>query len=182
VEDENQRVRVGKVAPRKVAVLVAGVLAVGAVIALTGQNSPRPRGCLPQVAGKTPAGPASPPRAERIVACYFHRAARCPNCLRIEASVREAVELGFSEQVNDGRLEWRSVSYEEPGNEHYATDYKLTAPCLVLARMKGDKAAEWRSLPEVWELASDKPALIRLVQRNVQEFLDYIAMPGACCT
>ena len=100
----------------------------------------------------------------------------------IESNANEAIESGFPEQLKDGRLEWRSVNYEEPGNEHYATDYKIAAPCLVLVRMKSGKAVEWRSLPEVWELVSDKPAFVQLVQRNVQEFLDYIAIPGACCT
>ena len=94
---------------------------------------------------------------------------------------REAVEAGFSEQLKDGRLEWRVVNYEETGNEHFATDYKLAGPCMVLVRMRGDTSVEWRSLPEVWALVEDRPALARLVQRNVQEFLDYVAIPGACC-
>jgi hypothetical protein len=151
-------------------------------MALTGQNRQRPCGCCPPTLGQTAGGSSSPMRAERIVAYYFHREARCPTCVSIEAGVKDAVEAGFSAQLKDGRLEWRSVNYEEPGNEHYTTDYKIAAPCLVLVKIKNDKAVEWRSLPEVWELVGDRQALMQFVQRNVQEFLDYIAIQGACCT
>ncbi len=120
-------------------------------------------------------------RSERIAAYYSYRTERPSTCTATESIVKAAIESAFPEQPKDGRLDWCSVNYEEPGNEHYASDYKLTAPCLVLARIKGGKPVEWRSLSEVRELADNKPVLVRLVQRNVQEFLDYIRIPGACC-
>jgi hypothetical protein len=120
--------------------------------------------------------------SQRIVAYYFHRTERPKACVGTESSIREAIALGFPGHLKDGRLEWYSVNYEEPGNEHYATDYKIAAPCLVLVRMKLGTPVEWRSLPEVSELVGDQSKLVQLVQRNVQEFLDYIAIQGACCT
>jgi hypothetical protein len=182
MKNESHPVRSGKVAPLKVVVLVGFAVAVGAVMALTGQNRPRPCGCCPGTLGQASGGSCSTMRAERIVAFYFHRKDRCPSCESIEAGAKEAVEAVFSAQLQDGRLQWRSVDYEESGNEHYVTDYKIEAPCLVLVKMKDDKAVEWRSLPEVWQFVTDRPALVKFVQRNVQEFLDYIAIPGACCT
>jgi hypothetical protein len=182
MENENRPVPTGKASPLKVVAVVACVLAAGAVMALTGQHRPRPCGCCPQFMETTPSGPASLPRVERIVAYYFHRQARCPICVSIESNAKEAIESGFPKQLKDGRLEWRSVNYEESGNEQYATDYKIAAPCLVLARMKCGETVEWRNLSEVQELVGDKSALIQVVQRNVQEFLDYIAISGACCT
>jgi hypothetical protein len=120
--------------------------------------------------------------SQRIAVYYFHRTERPETCISAELSIKDAIASGFPEQLKDGRLEWHSVNYEEPCNEHYAADYKITAPCLVLARMKLGTAVEWRSLPEVSELVGDKSKLTQLVQRNVQEFLDYIAIPGGCCT
>lgn len=122
------------------------------------------------------------PCTQRIAAYYFHRTERPETCISAELSIKDAIASQFPEQLKDGRLEWYSVNYEEPGNEHYAADYKLTTPCLVLVRMKLGAAVEWRSLPEIRELVGDKSKLIQLVQRNVQEFLDYIAIPGGCCT
>jgi hypothetical protein len=120
-------------------------------------------------------------RANRIVVYYFHGNVRCPTCECIEAYTKEAIEAGFPEPLGDGRLEWRTVSYEQPGNEHFQADYQLAAPCVVLVRMQGAKQTEWRSLPEVWQHVTDKPAFTQLVQTNVREFLDYLATPAACC-
>ena len=156
-------------------IFVTFALAIGLAIASTGRNGNQ---CGCPFCGNAP---AAFPRSERIVAYYFHKNERPSTCANIEAYVREAVETSFSEQLKNGRLEWRVVNYEEAGNEHFAADYKLAAPCVVLVRIRGDTSVEWRSLPEVWKLAEDRPALARLVQQNVQEFLDYVAIPGACC-
>lgn len=128
-----------------------------------------------------PAQPRTSSR-EHIVAYYFHRTTRCPTCVRIESSVREAIEAAFAPQLKIGRLEWQAVDYEAVGNEHYAADYKLTGPCVVLVRMRSNQPVEWRSLPEVWECVGDKSALTSLVHRNVREFLDYLEHTGACCS
>jgi len=175
MDDEPQSGKSGTSSRAIVAVLVGFALALGLTMATTGRNG-KQCGCpFPCNA------PATLPRSERIVAYYFHKKERSPMCASVEASTREALEAGFSEQLKDGRLEWRVVNYEETGNEHLATDYKLVGPCIVLVRMRGNTSVEWRSLPEVWSLVEDKPAFAKLLQRNVQEFLDYVAIPGACC-
>jgi hypothetical protein len=126
----------------------------------------------------------SPPAAteegsgDRIVAYYFHGKVRCPTCESIETYSKEAVETGFAEQLKDGRLEWRIVNYEEPGNEHYAADYNLAAPCVVLVVMHGREQVQWRGLPEVWEHVNDKASLIEFVQKNVREMLEANAPSG----
>jgi hypothetical protein len=127
----------------------------------------------PETAGMTP--------TDRIVVYCFQGKARDPMSMTIESYAKVAVETGFTEQLKSHRLQWKVVNYEEPGNEHYAAQFKLTAPCVVVARMHGAEQVEWRSLPEVRELCSDKQALVKFVQRNVKEFLDYITIPGACC-
>ena len=63
------------------------------------------------------------------------------------------------------------VNYEEAGNEHYATDYKLAAPCVVLASMRDGREVAWKSLTEVWELIGDRPAFGEFVRKNVREQL-----------
>jgi hypothetical protein len=175
MDDEPQSGKSGTSSRAKAAVFVAFALAIGLTMAVTGRNGNQ---CGCPFPCDTP---GASPRSERIVAYYFHKNERSPTCANIEAYAREAVEAGFPEQLNDGRLEWRVVDYEETGNEHFAADYKLAAPCMVLARMRGGASVEWRSLPEVRELVEGRPALARVVQRNVQEFLDYVAIPGACC-
>jgi len=122
------------------------------------------------------------PCANRIVAYYFHRAARGPTCRQVELCVRETIAQAFPAQLEQGRLQWQTVDYQASENQHFRVDYNLTAPCLVLVRLQGGRPVEWRSVPEVWESADDRAVLEQVVRRNVQEFLDYIDIPRACCT
>ncbi len=121
-------------------------------------------------------------RTERIVAYYFHGTTRCPKCVQLETLTREAIESGFAAQLSDGRLEWRAVDYDLPENGHYRHDFRLAGPCLVVARVRADRPIEWRRLPDVWDDLGDWPKFFEYVQRQVQEFLDYLEIPGACCT
>ena len=118
-------------------------------------------------AGATPTGAVKP----ELVVFYLHGKVRCVTCNDIERSAREAVESGFGPEIQAGRVVWRVVDYEERGNEHYATDYKLAAPCVVLASMRDGHQVSWKGLPEVWELIGDKPAFREFVQKNVREQL-----------
>ena len=80
--------------------------------------------------------------APRVIAYYFHGTARCVTCKKIEAFAREAIGESFPDAIQDGRLEVRSVDYEEPENEHFLEDYRLPSPSLVLVapRMTGAPA------------------------------------------
>lgn len=119
----------------------------------------------------TGSGKIAPGSGTRLIAYYLHGKVRCVTCNEIEESAKAAVEAGFAEELRNGRIEWRVVDYEEPGNEHYATDFKLAAPCVVLASMRDGRQESWRSLPEVWELIGDKPAFRAFVEKSVREEL-----------
>ncbi len=107
----------------------------------------------------------------KLIAYYFHGKVRCVTCNEIESSAREAIETGFRPELDAGRIEWRVINYEEPGNEQYATDYQLAAPCVVLASMRDGRQESWTSLPEVWELVGDQPAFRRFIHERVAQQL-----------
>lgn len=130
----------------------------------------RPEGVAPPAPriGRAKAGiPAA-----RVIAYYFHGTARCVTCKKIEAFAREAIGESFPDALQDGRLEVRSVDYEEPENEHFLEDYRLSSPSLVLVdpRMTG-RPGSWKILQEVWQLNGDKPAFVAYVKDEVGKFL-----------
>lgn len=102
---------------------------------------------------------------------YLHGNIRCPTCRTIEATAREAVEIGFGEQMANGQLEWQVINYETPGNEHYTTDYEVVAPTVVMAEFEGGKQKKWKAVPEVWDVVNDRVAFIELVQNRLNEFM-----------
>jgi hypothetical protein len=106
-----------------------------------------------------------------VIVYYLHGNTRCPTCRTIEAYAQEAVESGFADELKDRRIQWQVINYESPGNEHYATDYDVVAPNVVLAKFKGGKQVAWKGLPEVWEHVGDKPTFVDFVDTSLREFL-----------
>lgn len=117
------------------------------------------------------ASEAAAPKGDMVVAYYFHGKTRCPTCQSIEAYAQEAVQGGFADQLKAGSLEWKVVNFDEPANEHFQKDYELAAPSVVLVRFQEGKQADWKNLPEVWELVGDKKAFLEFVTKSVREFL-----------
>jgi len=102
---------------------------------------------------------------------YLHGNTRCPTCRTIEAYAQEAVQTGFAEELNDGKIQWQVINYESPGNEHYATDYEVVAPNVVFAKFSDGKQVAWKGLPEVWEHVGDKATFVQFVQTSLREFM-----------
>ncbi len=101
-----------------------------------------------------------------IVAFYFHRTVRCPTCLSIERQSQEAVELLYS-----GRVGFRAVNIEEPGNEHYEKDFALESQSLVLVEMTTERVIRWKLLSRTWDLINDPLEFQKYVVSEVAEFL-----------
>jgi len=147
--------------PKTVVTVVLLLFVAASVVVLAARSfGPKPQQGGPQ------------PPDDGVVAYYFHGNTRCPTCRSIEEYAHEAVQTGFAKELADGRLRWQVVNYEEPENEHFATDYELVAPTVLLAEIRGGSQIDWKNLPEVWELVGEKPAFIAFVQQNVRAMLE----------
>lgn len=113
---------------------------------------------------------------------YLHGNTRCPTCRTIEAYAEEAVKTGFADEVKSGKVTWQVINYDSPGNKHYATDYEVVAPNVVLAMFKDGKQVKWKGLPDVWEHVGDKAAFTAFVQTSLREFLGRPAVASSTAT
>lgn len=129
------------------------------------------------VIGGTRQGTAeAPPEVQasaepRVIAYYFHVTMRCPTCLAIEGGARAAIESAFPAELASGDVEFRSVNIDEPPNEHFVEDFRITASSLVLVREEGGKVSRWANLERVWDLVGDDPAFETYVLESAREFL-----------
>lgn len=110
--------------------------------------------------------------SHKVIVYYFHGTARCPSCRKIEAFSQEAVQSGFSQALKDGRLEWRVINVEEPGNEHFVQDYQLYTKSLVVVDMQDGRQTTWKNLERVWKLLGDKGAFMKYVEEEVRAYLE----------
>ena len=110
-----------------------------------------------------------------LVAYYFHGETRCPTCQSIEAYAHEAIETGFSDELTSGQVKWQVVNYEASANQHFATDYEIVAPTVVLVRTAEGEPTDWRNLSRVWNLVGEKDAFVEYVQDEAREMLNVSA-------
>ena len=108
----------------------------------------------------------------KLIAYYFHRTQRCPTCLKIERFSEEALRDAYPEALSAGQLEWRVVNVEDPGNEHFVTDYQIVSGALVLVEMQGGVRQDWRNLERVWELVGDELAFKTYVEAQALPYLE----------
>jgi len=139
----------------------------------TATQAPAPtQGSSEETTAATPAvESAGRGKAGRVIAYYFHNASRCPTCLKIERTAREAMEETFTKDFASGKLVWQSLDMEKPENEHFVYDYELAAPSLVLVAMEGESEVEWKRLDETWTLISDKEEFVAYVVEETTAYL-----------
>lgn len=107
----------------------------------------------------------------RVIVYYFHGDKRCNTCRTIEEYTEAAINMGFADQVRSGKLEYMAVNVDEPGNEHFVTDYQLSTRTVVLVDIEEGREQEWTKLERVWQLVRDREAFESYITENTETFL-----------
>jgi hypothetical protein len=133
-------------------------------------------GGLQQTPGAMAAdGPADKPAAgpsHQVIACYFHRTARCPTCCRISDYIEEAIGAGFKAEVKAGSVKMLMMDFQNAKSEKYTKAYQITGPTLVLMDVHDGKVTSWKAAPKVWSLVGKKGDFLGYVQSEVRSYLD----------
>jgi len=112
------------------------------------------------------------PSGVLLTVYYFHATARCLTCNRIEKLTREAVQTGFAEDLQAGRIEVRTLNREEPANKSFVEKYRLATNAVVLVRREAGKPGRWKDLKRIWDLVPDDAAFGKYVQGEIRALLE----------
>lgn len=115
--------------------------------------------------------PAGEKQAPVLEAYYFHGTSRCTTCLKMEQYAREAIEEKYPSELENGRVRWQAVNYDEPANEHFVKDYGLVASNLVIVSNQSAARSAWRRLDRIWDLVGDEHAFKNYVTDEVKSML-----------
>ena len=118
--------------------------------------------------GDDTAGPTLP--ADRVVVYYMHATQRCPACNSVEAMTRELLASRFSDAIQTGRLEWKSVNYEQ--NESLARRYDVAGSEIVIVRLVGNKEVTHVRLERVLEYADRPDEFRQYAEPAIRKFLE----------
>lgn len=108
----------------------------------------------------------------KVVAYYFHGNVRCATCRRIESYTAQAIDSGFSADLQSGRLDWRVVNVDSSQNKHFIDDYQLYTRSVILVDLHQGQQTRWKNLDHVWRLTGNKPEFAKYVQNEVTAYLD----------
>ncbi len=109
--------------------------------------------------------------ADRVVMMYFHRTKRCPTCKKMGSYSEDAVKTAFAKQHKSGKVEFHYIDFQKSKNAAFTKAYKISGPALVVAKVKDNKAVEWKPLPKIWELVAKKDEFYKYVQENIRGYL-----------
>lgn len=108
--------------------------------------------------------------ANRVVVMYFHRVPGCPTCQKMRGYTQEAVKGAFAKEIKDGKVELHYINFEDQKNATLTKGYKVSGPSLIVARVAGNKVAEYKSLTEMWSKVGDKDEFLKYVRDNVTAY------------
>lgn len=128
-------------------------------------------GCAGAMAASASDTASIPDGEAVVVAYYFYTTQRCANCIKIETYTKEAVETGFADEMQNGKLVWRMINTDQPENEHFLAEYKLYTKSVILSDVHGGKEMRWKNLDKIWMLLRDKDEFQKYVRAEVAGFL-----------
>jgi len=123
------------------------------------------------------AGPgAGAVSGEKVIVYYMHPTLRCVTCNAIEKAARGTVEEDFAREVRTGRLEWRTVNFDE--DEALAKRYDVASSSVILVRLRDGKEVAHERLDKVWELSEWPKKLRAYLRKAVRAYVEGKAGPS----
>jgi hypothetical protein len=106
-----------------------------------------------------------------LVVTYFHTTFRCPTCHRIEELSAHSVKSNFENELTSGKVVWRVINVEDPGNEHFVQDYGLYSKHLIVSEVKDGREVRWKDLKDVWTLVKNDEQFEKYVETEISDWL-----------
>ena len=113
--------------------------------------------------------PTNAPSDSGLVMYYFHRTGRCQGCLEIERLTRKTADE-FKEEYPLDLFTLEVKNLDEPENERFADDFKVTFNTVVIASRKDGVVAGWTNLNDrVWNLYSDEGSFVDCIKEELRK-------------
>jgi hypothetical protein len=109
--------------------------------------------------------------SHQLIVYYFRTTYRCPSCYFIEQTTQKALNETFADSLKNGRVVFRMINVQEPGNEHYTNDYQIFTKSVVLSDVKAGKQMKWKNLDQVWNMINREDEFKAYIVKEVKAFL-----------
>jgi len=120
---------------------------------------------------KDPVGASQETPDAQVLVTYFYTTYRCPTCKKLETYSRQAIEEGFSRELEEKKIVFSTYNVDEPENSHYTEDYKLVTKSLIISLNRNGKEIKWTNLADIWKLVGNQEKFKAYVQSETQAYL-----------
>jgi hypothetical protein len=167
-----------------IALLIFVGVSVVCVVIRELRPTPDGSGAMPETTPIVDAGESSPAAPtglsfagihHAVIACYFHRSVRCKTCLAIENNAEAALLAAYPDAFASGEVQWRTVNFDKPEDEHFIEEYDLYTSSLVLIDVHDGAPRDWKMLEKVWDLVWEREAFDAYVRDAVRPYLEHDA-------
>ncbi len=107
-----------------------------------------------------------------VLILQFHRTQRCKFCNDMERHTKEALNIYFLDDLQNGNIAFRTIDMELPRYESLRKKYDLFTSTLVLVDVSGSKESRWKIVTEAWYLTDKKQKFIEMFRSELIEFLE----------
>lgn len=156
--------------------LLASLLALIVVGLLTGCATPAPAQTNDPKATQSASAAAfaggqklSPP--DKLEMVYFHRASPCHCMAVVEDYIKTVVYLDFSDELNSGKLVYRSIVSDDQANRELVARYGAYLFQLFFTEYRGKQERTY-PVDGIWALRGEPEKLKAFLRETVRKSLD----------
>lgn len=108
--------------------------------------------------------------ADKLEVYYFHSTARCVSCRTIGQYVKETMEQNYSQQIAEGKIDYREINVEESENFDIASKFRASGSSLKINKIIGeqDNIEEDKM---VWRLMGDEDKFKSYLITKIDSYL-----------
>lgn len=108
--------------------------------------------------------------ADKLEVYYFHRTARCKTCMAIGEYTAKTMMESFSEEVGNGKIDYREINIDLPENKEVAQKFQASGSSLFINQIK-DGQDKIEQDTKVWSLAGDEFKFKAYLSEKINSYL-----------
>lgn len=117
------------------------------------------------------AGQAKKESKTKTTVYYLHTSRRCGPCGYIQHTAESVVKEEFKDQVDNGRLSFKTINVEHPENRHLVEHYGLVSQSVVVSNSENGEEKEWENLDQIWPLLRNRDQFQQYIKDSINKFL-----------
>lgn len=134
-----------------------------------GDNQAESQSSSPQTSNDLPMS-STESVADELKVYYFHSSARCYSCKTLEQYAREALDEKYSQEMESGLIDFRSINIDKAANKDIARKYQASGSSLFFNPIR-DGRDNIEQDTTVWRLLGDEAKFNQYIEGRVNYYL-----------